>query len=347
MPPFKSLAQPRRIVQVLVALICLWIGLEFHLFMRWAQSGGQLPFVERPPGVDAFLPISSLMSLKLYFQSGEFNTIHPAGLVIFIAILLTALLMKKAFCGWMCPFGFLGECLSALGKRIFKRSFALPNFLDMPMRAIKYLLLGFFLWAISQMSLPMLEAFIQSPYNRVADLKMYLFFRAITPFALSVILVLALLSLFIHNFWCRYLCPYGALLGFLSFFSPLKITRNAKTCVDCQACTRACPSRIQVHSVGRVRCDECIACYACVKACPVPQTLEMKARESGRALPPWGFALLLAGLFCGITGYAMFKGKWQNQITREEYLWHMNHLEKYDHFKGRPQQLDSGVRLRN
>jgi len=38
------------------------------------------------------------------------------------------------------------------------------------------------------------------------------------------------LSILLRNFWCRYLCPYGALLGVLSFFSILKVHRNAESC---------------------------------------------------------------------------------------------------------------------
>ena len=54
----------RSVVQFTFVLLCLWIGVEFWLFVRWAQSAGGNSFHSRPPGVDGFLPISSLMSLK-------------------------------------------------------------------------------------------------------------------------------------------------------------------------------------------------------------------------------------------------------------------------------------------
>ena len=64
---------------------------------------------------------------------------------------------------------------------------------------------------------------------------MYYFFARISGFALGVILVLAVLSTLVQNFWCRYLCPYGALLGLLSLASPLGVTRARDTCIDCEA----------------------------------------------------------------------------------------------------------------
>ena len=78
---------------------------------------------------------------------------------------------------------------------------------------------------------------------------MYYFFAEITPFALTVIVGLVLLSLLIRGFWCRYLCPYGALLGILSLLSPQKIKRNPTTCIDCGKCAKVCPSFIKVDKV--------------------------------------------------------------------------------------------------
>ena len=92
---------------------------------------------------------------------------------------------------------------------------------------------------------------------------MLYFFTKIDAFALWTLIILVVFSVLIKNFWCRYLCPYGALLGFLSIFSPLKITRNEETCTDCEACTDACPHAIRVHTRLRVISDECTACGMC------------------------------------------------------------------------------------
>ncbi|HEY6191211.1 MAG TPA: 4Fe-4S binding protein, partial [Bacteroidota bacterium] len=89
--------------QLAFVLLCVWIGLEFYLFVRWGTSGGTAAYVTRPPGSEGFLPISALISLKYWIQTGIVNQIHPAGLFIFVAILALGVLLKKAFCSWLCP----------------------------------------------------------------------------------------------------------------------------------------------------------------------------------------------------------------------------------------------------
>jgi polyferredoxin len=246
------------------------------------------------------------------------------------------LLLKKAFCSWLCPIGTLSESLWMLGKKLFGKNPNIPWWLDYPLRSLKYLILFYFVYSIWTMDVAALRHFIYSPYNKVADIKMYLFFANITSFALWTIVILMVLSVVVKNFWCRYLCPYGALLGVFSFFSPLKITRNAKTCIDCKLCTKACPVNIKVHKVGRVWSDECMSCIMCVEVCPVKNTLEMRTRNAVRPIPSWVFGVLIAGVFMGITGLAMLTGHWQNEISQAEYLKRFQELDSplYQHFRG-------------
>ncbi len=140
-------------------------------------------------------------------------------------------------------------------------------------------------------------------------------------------MVLAALSVVIQNFWCRYLCPYGALLGALSWLSPLKVTRNSSTCIDCRLCTRACPANINVHKAGRVWSDECTGCYSCIEACPVKDTLGMGAGFEARPVPGWKFGALAAGIFVLVTGLAMLTGNWQNGISQQEYLMRFQEID--------------------
>ncbi|MEX2116597.1 MAG: 4Fe-4S binding protein, partial [Bacteroidota bacterium] len=214
----------RSAVQLAFVLLCVWIGFEFHLFVQWGESNGTAEFIERPPGVEGFLPISALMSFSYWVQTGIINNIHPASIFILLAIIAVSVLLKKAFCSWLCPVGTFSESLWLLGQKLFGRNLRVTPWLDYPLRSMKYLLLFYFGYAVFSMDSGALGHFIYSPYNRIADIKMYLFFAEISSFVFWTIFILALLSIVIKNFWCRFLCPYGALLGIASFLSPLKIT---------------------------------------------------------------------------------------------------------------------------
>ena len=130
------------------------------------------------------------------------------------------------------------------------------------------MLLGFFVFLIGAMSAEAIHDFMSTPYGLVADVKMLNFFRDIGETAAIVIGLLVLLSMLIQNFWCRYLCPYGALLGITSLLSPVKIRRDVDACIDCGKCARACPSSLAVDQLVQIRSVECTACMACVAACP-------------------------------------------------------------------------------
>lgn len=323
-------------IQFAFVLLCIWIGIEFHLFMQWGISAGTAAYVERPPGVEGFLPISALMGMLHWIYSGAINAIHPAGTVILIAIIAVSIVMKKGFCSWLCPVGTLSESLWMLGQKLFKRNIAVWKWLDYPLRSLKYLLLLFFVYSIAAMSVDELILFINSPYNKVADIKMYLFFAQISQFALGTIIILMLLSVVIKNFWCRYLCPYGALLGLAGLLSPLRITRTKESCIDCELCTKVCPSNIKVHTVNQVWSDECTSCLRCVEECPVKETLVMRAGKNSPAVSNWVMGTLLAGVFLAITGLGMLSGHWQNSVSKEEYLFRFQRLDSplYHHAQG-------------
>lgn len=216
----------RHVVQAGFLLTVLLIGWEFVRFVHGLEAGRVVG--TRPPGVEGFLPVAALLSLRHLFSTGEVHSVHPAGLVILLLVLALGLLAKKAFCSWVCPVGTISEALAALSLRLFRRKLRLPRMLDLPLRSLKYLLLAFFVYAVFFQMGPLAVAdFLDSPYNRVADVKMLYFFERISPCGLQVLLALVGLSIVIPSFWCRYLCPYGALLGALSLLSPLKVTRHA------------------------------------------------------------------------------------------------------------------------
>lgn len=297
---------------------CLFIGVQFGLFVRHFESMGQTAYYPRPPSVESFLPIGALVSLKNWLLSGHFDTIHPAGLVLFLTFLAMALLAKKSFCSFVCPVGTLSEGAWRLGHKLFGRNFRIWKELDLLLRLAKYALLFFFVKLILiDMPAVALQGFLAAPYWAIADVKMLHFFTQMSAISLTVILALSLLSLVFRNFWCRYLCPYGALLGLLSMLSPFKITRSEKSCTRCGACSRACPSLIDVQHKTRVHSPECTGCLTCVSSCPGQETLAMAFWKKPVAGSVFVLAVLL--LFgCGVMA-GMLSGHWETSLSYADY----------------------------
>jgi len=327
----------RHLVQAGFLLTVLWIGWEFVRWVHGLEAGRAVG--ERPPGVEGFLPIAALLSLRHLATTGEVHPVHPAGLAILILVLGLGVLAKKAFCSWVCPIGTLSEMLAGLSQRLFRRKLRLPRLLDLPLRSLKYLLLAFFVHAVFfQMDPAAVADFLDSPYNRVVDVKMLFFFERLSPFALGVLAGLPVLSVVVPYFWCRYLCPYGALLGGLSLLSPLKVTRHAPSCIDCNLCTKACPSHLPVARLARVSSDECFGCLSCVAACPVTRALRVETPAPWhRAVRPAAFAALVVGLFFVGTLVARATGHWRNAIANEEYAHRIRTIDSpaYAHVQGR------------
>lgn len=311
---------PRNGVQVGFVLFLVYTAWRFAQFVAHFETFGASPYVPRPASVEAFLPISALVALKAWVGTGRFDTVHPAGLTLFLAILGVSVLFKKGFCSWICPIGTLSEWLARFGRWVFGRNLRMPAFLDWSLRGLKYLLLAFFVWAIwLGMSAMEASAFLQTPYNKVADVKMLRFFTYLDSGVLAFLVTIAVLSLLFSNFWCRYLCPYGALLGLASVLSPLKVTRFPERCTDCGACTRACPNRLEVAKLQRVASPECTGCLDCVAACRRKGALGVAPPFARRPLSQWVLPGLLLGTFFAAILLAQVTGHWDSGVSYREY----------------------------
>jgi len=331
----------RRSFQFGFLLLNLWLGARFYFWVRQFEVGGFSVGVERPAGVEGWLPIAGLMNLKYWLLSGQIPRVHPAAMFLLLTFLAMSFLFRKAFCSWLCPIGTISEYLWRAGRRLFGRNFFLPRWLDLPLRGLKYFLLGFFVWAISTMSVAGIRDFMQSPYGLIADVKMLNFFRHIGETGLIVIGVFALASVFVPNFWCRFLCPYGALLGLTSWLSPTRIRRVPGPCIDCAKCAKACPAALPVDKLVSIRSVECTGCMECVAVCPAQDALSLslpallpnaaRAAKKPLALPAWAMAAGIAALFLGVAGFAKVTGHWQSLIPHSAYQELIPHADQAAH----------------
>jgi polyferredoxin len=318
----------RFIVQGLFLFLNLWLGLQFYIWVL-AIEHGILAHFEKPAGVEGWLPIAGLMNAKYFLMTGHVPDVHPAAMFLFLAFVVMSLLLKRAFCSWLCPVGSVSEFLWKSGRRLFRGNVILPRWLDIPLRGLKYLLLGFFVFVIGMMSADALVEFMHSPYAVVADVKMLNFFRHMGLTAGVVMLLLVVGSVFIKNLWCRYLCPYGALLGLVSVLSPVKIRRDTEACIACGKCARVCPAQLKVDKLVQITSVECNACMECVAACASSHALQfalMPARKTalsqrwtGRVFHPWMLAGALAFIFFAFVLYARATHHWQTNISPAVY----------------------------
>ena len=292
----------RRASQTLCLLGFLW------LFVQTEYRGvDDLPY---PVGL--LFRLDPLAALADALASGPFGwgLLWPALLVL----LLTAI-FGRFFCGWICP---LGATLDGLGRLLGRgrRAFS-PGW----RRVKYYLLFALSMAALFGVQLlglfDPLAIFLRSlalaiypaynfGVNRVFDVLYAVDLPVVTPaaqalfpwwrdhlmafhqpyftlslFTLLVFLAIVLLEKLEHRFWCKHLCPLGALLGLCSRHALLQ--RTPKTlCADCQKCDALCRS-------GAVRADghqrsECLLCMDCTGFCP-EERVKFSVRAPQRSGP--------------------------------------------------------------
>lgn len=312
--------QPLRIlIQFCFLGFMLWLGFRFYMFVNYVRSGGISPFAARPDGIEGFLPISGLLGLSAWIKGLGINPIHPAAVVIFVTTLVVSLLLRRSFCSWICPVATISECSWKTGYSMFKRTLRLPAWADIVLRGLKYLLMIFFVYSVAiAMSADALSDFIYSSYHKTADVRLLDFFLHMSPRALGIFGFLIVVSVILRNPFCRYLCPYGALLGLAAMLSPLRVTRDTERCVSCGVCSQVCPTYIDVMHKASVSSPECIGCWRCISHCRAQGALSM--RLAGRVhISGVVFALLVVLFFWGGSAIGKWTGHWHTALTDVEY----------------------------
>lgn len=293
-------------------------GVRFISFMQYVQTGNGQP-VARPEAADAFLPLGALAALKVWLTTGYLDVLHPASVVILVATLVTALLFKRALCSWLCPFGAVSEYLAKLGVRIMGRNLRVPHWLDSALLALKYTATFAFLFWLALIPNAELVEFMAMPFYAVADAKLLKIYLELGFLGGLVLAVIGVTSMAVKSFWCRYVCPYGALQGMLGVLSPVSIAKDDEACNGCMRCTKACPNGVEVASArGVVASAECMGCTGCVRSCTRERALSL--RLLGRwTVEPAAFGLSFVAAFVVLILGAVISGNWTSVLTAEEY----------------------------
>lgn len=175
-----------------------------------------------------------------------------------IAMILTyGLAAGRGFCGWFCPFGTLNDLLSFRKVKIREvTSYS------------KFIVLGATLlaaWLFTDTIFCKL-----CPAASIEASLPYLFMgiaKVNRPFLIHMGTLAGTLAgmVLIARFWCRYLCPMGALLSLFNRVSFLRLRLNKDRCSSCAACSSDCPMGIEPHT--QYDNHNCIKCGRCVDGC--------------------------------------------------------------------------------
>jgi len=299
-------------------LYSLWLGTKLFLFVSAIREGG-VPTVERSSGVEGFLPILGLMGLRDWLERGSLNPLHPAATLTLLMAIAVSFLLRRSFCSWVCPVGTLSELLWKRGFALFRRNLRPPRPADILLRGVKYLLLAFFVVTVFRIPSPALRGFLFSAYSAASDVRMLDFFLHLSGTAAAVIAILVLLSLPLRNPFCRYLCPYGALVGLFGWISPVAVTRYPSRCVTCGVCNQVCPSHLPVMQRQRTRSPECIGCFRCVSNCRADGAIEMALPGGRPVVTGVVFAVVILTIYGGGSILADALGHWDTILTLDDY----------------------------
>ena len=241
----------RRLAQI-AAFIASNLG-----FVRIFKTGFVCPFLYcyGCPFAAFGCPIGVIQNFVIYRQVPLF-AIGSLGVY--------GMLLGRAFCGWACPFGALHDLLSYFrGDKSFEvRRFWFVKFI------VLFVVLGAAWYAMDTVFCKFCPSgslfgaiFFRLRYPQTLTFNLLF---AIHMFTLALTIVLALL---VSRFWCRYLCPMGAIAGAFNKVSMVNIRLDEKRCKKCFVCLEACGMGItQPEDIGGS--TDCILCGRCVEACP-------------------------------------------------------------------------------
>ncbi len=266
----------RRLSQTIFLLFILFLVVQ-HIVV-----GEDSATVTASP--EAFCPFGGLETLYKFITGGGtfVSHTHLSNLVVLAAVAVTAVLLRSAFCGWICPLGFIQDLFSSLSRFLQKRNPGLRRAIaalksrlgrlavvDRYLRLMKYLIL---IWAVAGSAYFGFMVFRDyDPWATLLNLAEFSF----TP-GVIVLLVLLVAAFFVERPWCRYACPLGAASGLMGKLSPIYLKREENACKVCQVCTKACPMGLPVHTATTIKSADCMTCLECVGACPRKGALEVK-----------------------------------------------------------------------
>ncbi len=259
----------RRICQVFFLVLLVWLAVVTTVGSAWWQIWNW--------PVDWLLQLDPLVALGTALTTG---TLY-AGLIWAAVTVVLTVLLGRFFCGWVCPLGTIQQFFGWLGRRGRPLQQRIKANRYHRWQLLKYYLLVVLL-AMSIVRPRILATGLVDPIPLV--------YRSVTLVALpladapmqklsasprlyewswligSVFLAIVAVSVFVPRFYCRFVCPLGAMLGVLGRFALFRIGKTVPQCRDCGLCEADCEGAC--NPAGQIRHSECVLCVNCLGACP-------------------------------------------------------------------------------
>nr|MBC8360498.1 4Fe-4S binding protein [Candidatus Desulfatibia profunda] len=271
-----------------------------------------------------------------------------------LGILCATFFFGRIFCGFICPFGTIHHIISYLRPALRGRRMVEANSRT-PAQRFKYCLLiallgaaflglnlaglldpiSFLFRSLALAVFPGLGTGIKSLFDLMAqsDIKIlnlisygaevlvspvfgYDYKAYQSGWLIGVLFIAILLMNRIRpRFWCRTLCPLGALLGVFGRFSILRLEKNGEKCTDCKLCLKSCQGAANPIPGEQWETSECLMCFNCFDACP-ESAIAFKFRwpPLKNKPPDMGRRAVLGGLTAGIS--LPFLGRLDGQIYK-------------------------------
>ena len=213
------------------------------------------------PGLNCWSCPAAALSCPIgALQAGSF---YAAGFII-----LTGLIFGRAVCGFLCPFGLLQELLNKIPSS--------KIFLPPRLAYVKYFLLIIFVLLLpfaTKLGEPTFCEYICPAGTLEAGLPLTAtheefrgLFGNLFALKISVLIAVIFLCVVVHRFFCRVMCPLGAIYGLLNKYSFYQLNCAAEKCIGCGRCRKICP--LDLDPTKDFASAECIRCGHCKKICP-------------------------------------------------------------------------------
>jgi polyferredoxin len=276
----------RRLSQVFFFAVFLWLVLVATVGTGWTQWRGW--------------PIAWFMQLDPLAAIGTALTTHSLhpGLAWALATIVATLVFGRVFCGFVCPFGAIHQFVGWLGRRVRRPRDMIAANAYRPAQSVKYYVLIALLAAaalstgsafVGRLQIGLLDpiALVHRSFNLVvlpgADLATGRLFpggRFASGATLlgGLFLAFVLLNLLVPRFYCRFVCPLGALLGVLARRTLWGIGKTGAKCSECGLCDVDCEGAC--NPMGPIHVSECLMCMNCLDTCPGAAPLAYLPRPS-------------------------------------------------------------------